>query len=120
MSLPQSPATLFGDVDDVDAAGPRSEQKLPAVEVAGPFAAVAMEQSIDRMLDYIIPLRLVASVQIGQRVRVPLGRGNKPRHGYVVEIRPETHFKNPSKLKSIHAIDDQRILVPPQLMELAV
>src|SRR5580700_161936 len=49
-----------------------------AVEpAAGPFAGVALEQGIDRVLDYSIPPRLAGQVQVGQAVRVPLGRGNK-------------------------------------------
>jgi primosomal protein N' (replication factor Y) len=120
MSIPDTPATLFGTVDELDADAARPQPAATTAVVTGPFAAVALEQSIDRMLDYVIPPRLVAAVQIGQRVRVPLGRGNKPRHGYVVDVRPETRFKDPAKVKSILAVDDQRVLVPPQLMELAV
>ena len=52
-------------------------EPLPKVE--GPFAGVALEQSIDRVLDYAIPPRLRASVQVGQRVRVPLGKKQPAR-----------------------------------------
>jgi primosomal protein N' (replication factor Y) len=82
----------------------------------GPFAAVALEQSVDRELDYAIPPRLVAHLRVGQRVRVPLGRKNKPVKGYVVSIRPTTTYP---KIKRLTAIDDDRILVPPKLMALA-
>ena len=120
--------TLFGPADLDDEAGSLAARKAakraaktpsgPPPE--GPFAAVAIEQSIDRMLDYAIPPRLVPMLKIGQRVRVPLGRGNKPSHGYVVSVRPTTDYANPHKIKSLLAIDDQRVLVPPTLMELAV
>ena len=46
---------------------------LPDAPQAGPFAAVALEQSVDKLLDYTIPPKLVASLAIGQRVRMPLG-----------------------------------------------
>ena len=55
----------------------------------GPFAAVALERGIDRTLDYRIPPALAADLQIGQRVRVPLGRKNRPARGYVVGIHAE-------------------------------
>jgi primosomal protein N' (replication factor Y) len=82
----------------------------------GPFAVVALEQSIDRCLDYAIPAALVPSIKISQRVRVPLGRNNRPSSGYVVDIHPTTSFPN---IKKLLRIEDERVLVPPKLMDLA-
>ena len=82
----------------------------------GPFAAIAIEQSIDKMLDYSIPARLLPQLKVGQRVKVPLGRRNKPTAGYVVAIREQSDYP---KIKRLLAIDDARVLVPPRLMELA-
>src|SRR5688572_7602868 len=82
----------------------------------GPFAAVAIERSLDRVLDYAIPKGLVPLVRVGQRVRVPLGRNNKPVLGYVVAINADTDYP---KVKPLTAIDDERVLLPPALMELA-
>ena len=87
-----------------------------AVDSRGPFAAVALEQSVDKTLDYQIPARLAASLRIGQRVRVPLGRNNRPAHGYVVAIRLASEYP---KIKPLTAIDDDRVLITPSLMELA-
>src|SRR4051812_10663858 len=118
--MPDDPVpTLFGplELDEKPAAVRRA---LPADMLGGPFAAVAIEQSIDKTLDYVVPPRLVPSIQIGQRVQVPLGRKNKPAHGYVVAVKTTTDYADPSKLKSLLGIDDQRVLVPPSLMELAV
>jgi primosomal protein N' (replication factor Y) len=82
----------------------------------GPFAGVAIEQSVDKVLDYSIPARLKPLVQVGQRVRVPLGRGNKIVDGYVVSIHPTSSHP---KLKPLNAIADERVLVAPKMMELA-
>ncbi len=82
----------------------------------GPFAAVALEQSIDRLLDYAIPARLLPLLEAGHRVRVPLGRGNKPAYGYVVSIHPTSEYP---KIKLLSGIEDDRVLVSPRLMELA-
>ena len=40
----------------------------------GPFAGVAIEQSIDKSLDYAIPPKLLPQIKVGQRVRVQLGQ----------------------------------------------
>lgn len=89
---------------------------MPRVPEAGPFAGVAMEQSVDRVLDYTIPPRLVTSLRVGQRVKVPLGRNNKSALGYVVSIRPVSEYP---KTKPIAAIDDDRVLVDGPLLDLA-
>ncbi len=82
----------------------------------GPFAAVAMENALDKTLDYAIPSAFLSRLQVGQRVRVPLGRKNRPAHGYVVAIHPTTTYP---KIKPLMGIDDERVLINPQLMELA-
>ena len=63
------------------------ESQPTAAAAAGPFAGVAIEQSIDRVLDYSVPKKLLAALHVGQRVRVPLGRNNRPAHGFVVRLR---------------------------------
>ncbi|HWE95850.1 MAG TPA: primosomal protein N' [Tepidisphaeraceae bacterium] len=102
--------TLFRELPDPQAAEPAEPPH------AGPFAAVALEQSIDRSLDYAVPAGLVASLKVGQRVRVPLGKGNRPAFGYVVSIHPTTAYP---RIKRMLNIDDERELVGPELMELA-
>ncbi len=100
---------LFGQLDEsTDAA------KEP--QPSGPYAAVALENSLDRELDYAIPERLVDHLHVGQRVRVPLGRGNRAQTGYVVGIRQTTNYP---RIKSLLAIDDERVLIDEKLMNLA-
>lgn len=103
-------SSLFPALDLPEAPAPEQ----PAQE--GPFAAVALENSLDRELDYSIPPRLVSQLQVGQRVRVPLGRSNRAQLGYVVAIRQTTRHP---KVKPLLAIDDERVLINPKLMELA-
>jgi primosomal protein N' (replication factor Y) len=100
--------TLFGQADAVAAEAPAAAE--------GPFAAVALEQGIDRTLDYAIPPRLRPSLRPGQRVKVPLGRANRQTYGYVVSIHPTSDYP---KIKNVSAIEDDRVLVNPPLMELA-
>jgi primosomal protein N' (replication factor Y) len=84
--------------------------------VEGPFAAVAIEQAIDKTLDYAIPKALVGSVLVGQRVRVPLGKNNRPSSGYVVGISGTSNYP---RIKKLIQIEDERVLIPPGLMELS-
>ena len=96
------------------------ESLFPGSETAtkpvGPFASVAIEDSLDKLLDYSVPARLAASLRVGQRVRVPLGRGNRPALGYVIAIGEETTYP---RIKPVMAIDDERVLLAPPMMRLA-
>ncbi len=67
----------------LDAPAPAAAPREP-----GPYAGVALEHSIDKSLDYAIPAGLVSSLKVGQRVRVPLGRNNRPAFGYVIAVAP--------------------------------
>ncbi len=53
---------------------------------AARYVAVAVDQALDMDLSYGIPPEFVSVVQIGSRVRVPLGRGNRPVNGTVLAI----------------------------------
>lgn len=101
--------SLFGEID-------RDGGKAPEEAPVGPFAAVALENSLDRELDYSIPPRLIDLLRVGQRVRVPLGRKNRPQLGYVVAIRDTTTYP---RIKPLLAIDDERVLIDEKLMALA-
>ena len=57
---------LFGQIE--------VEEAAESAGVEGPFAAVALEQGIDRLLDYSIPKSMVEALRVGQLVKVPLGR----------------------------------------------
>ena len=100
--------TLFADSDE--------QTHHEAEPPQGPFASVALEQSIDRTLDYAIPPALLDTAQVGQRVRVPLGKNNRPSTGYIVAIHPTTTYP---RIKNLSRIEDQRVLISPPLMELA-
>ena len=66
--------TWFGIADD-DSASP-----------SGPFAGVVFNRPIEQVLTYRVPGRLKRIIQPGQRVRVPLGRGDRLAVGYCVRV----------------------------------
>jgi primosomal protein N' (replication factor Y) len=100
----------------MDTLFPKLKAQENAEMAQGPFASVAMEDSLDKLLDYSIPQRLVSQIQVGQRVKVPLGRTNRPRFGYVIRIHDSSDYP---KIKPLAAIADDRVLLTPSMMELA-
>jgi primosomal protein N' (replication factor Y) len=85
--------------------------------VEGPFAGVVFNRPVDRVFSYRIPARLRAMVVPGQRVGVPLGRGNKPAMGYCVRVDDSAEV-DPSRVKAvIEALDDPP-LIDASMLEL--
>jgi primosomal protein N' (replication factor Y) len=106
MSLPEQ--TLFG-IEEIELAA-------PAGRVTGPVAAVALEDSLDKLLDYSIPSRWLTRIAVGQRVRVPLGKRNRPVCAYVVAVKDGSDYP---RVKDLIDIEDERVLVTPGLLELS-
>ncbi len=81
------------------------------------YARVAIERGIDRMdgLTY----GAEESVRLGQHVTVPVGRGNTPTAGYVIEVGGEELLDgyDPSKVKGVLAYSSA--VLPESLVELA-
>lgn len=100
----QTQQNLFGDespweVDD-------AELRTVAVVV---FASGPQEE-----YDYLVPDTLLDVVQAGCRVKVPLGRGNRPMTGYCVRL--ETKPLGARRLKEIEdCLDDVPLVRPPLL-----
>src|ERR1700743_1295482 len=90
--------------------------EVPQEKRVGPFAGVAIEKSLDKVLDDAIPAKLVGEIRVGQRVRVPLGRNNRPTTGYVIAIKSVSDYP---KIKKVSAVEDARVLINPKLMALA-
>jgi primosomal protein N' (replication factor Y) (superfamily II helicase) len=67
-------------------------------------------------LDYLVPDALRAEVEPGRRVRVPLGRGNRPVVGYCVRV--ENRPAGRRRLKPVEAIVDSRTLLSPAMLRL--
>lgn len=87
--------------------------------IAG-FVQVAPEQGIDLsggVLTYALPEAL-KDVRVGQRVMVPLGRGNKPVSGYVVSLRHQGKV-DMKRIKQVLGRDPHSISLPSALIELA-
>lgn len=84
------------------------------------FADVAIERGIDLSssgLTYRVP-RTLEPLAVGQRVVVPLGRGNRGATGYVVRLQDSAEL-DPKKIKPITKLAPGGVSLPPRLVELA-
>lgn len=105
--MPKDQRTLF-DTDptpwDVDAAGDRLIARV--VVPVGPL----------RPLDYLVPDGLREQIEVGRRVKVPLGGGDRLVTGYCVELDHGAHAHR--RLKEIAALVDRRNLLSPAMLRL--
>ncbi len=91
----------------------------PAMNGEGPFAGVVFNRPIDQVFSYRIPEPLQAAVRPGQRVKVPLGRGNKPAVGYCVSVDAQApEGLEPSRVKDVLEALDDPPLIDASMLEL--
>ena len=69
-------------------------------------ATVVFSEGVDGAFDYLVPSQLCGQLSAGQRVQVPLGRGNRLVTGYCVQV--ENRAAGRRTLKSVQAILDPR------------
>jgi primosomal protein N' (replication factor Y) len=86
------------------------------------FVQVAVERGVDRYPDgltYSVPATL-ADVREGDRVSVPLGRGNATVDGYVVQRGGAELLGSldPARAKPLHGRDESAMPLPSQLLAL--
>ncbi len=85
----------------------------------GPFVGVVVNRPIEQVLTYRVPERLAGAILPGQRVRVPLGRGDRMATGYCVRVdeSPPPDL-GPVKLKDVAEILDAVPLIDARMLEL--
>ncbi len=89
----------------------------PPTAQGGPFVRVALERGLDHPagLTYALP-HSMRDARIGERVEAPLGRGDKPAHGYIVEVIAAPGL-DAAKIKPI--LRRTGVALPATLVELA-
>ncbi len=75
-------------------------------------------KNVDRVFQYRIPSELASDIQVGSRVLVPFGKGDKERKGYVVSISTIPSFA-PEKIKLIRSVVPGAVSVQEQMILLA-
>ncbi len=85
------------------------------------YARVAIERGLDLMggLSYRVPAPMRDELRVGQRVTVPVGRGDAPTAGYVIEVggRELLDGYDPRRVKAVSGTSPT--VLPASLMELA-
>ena len=79
-------------------------------------AEVVFNLPLERPYTYAIPDELRQLIQAGQRVRAPLGRGNRSVVGYCVAVKAADSAQR--KLKPITELLDRDPLLDPGMLEL--
>ena len=80
---------------------------------AGPFAGIVFNRPIEQVLSYHVPSRLERIIRPGQRVRVPLGQGNKLTIGYCVQVDDAA----PADIDGLRIKDVEEVLDPSPLID---
>lgn len=87
--------------------------------VDGPYAGVVFNRPLEQVFSYRIPPALVEYVIPGQRVRVPLGKGNTAAVGYCVRVdQALPQGLEPSKVKKVLEALDNPPLIDRAMLEL--
>lgn len=81
------------------------------------IAVAAAVYSIDRPFDYKIPPHMADRVQVGMRVAVPFGRGNRLSDGIVLALGEQA---NVDDLKPIQTVLDREPVLTPENIQLAL
>ncbi len=85
------------------------------------WVRVAVERGVDRYpdgLSYGVPSRLLP-LDVGSRVTVPLGRGDTPTPGWVIDVEDDPPTLPGGDVKQVHDRDEASIALPEDLVELA-
>ena len=83
---------------------------------------VAVENTtyvFDKLFDYLVPSAFTDLVQVGKRVLIPFGRGNKKKQGIIFELSPVSDDIPVEKLKSICSVLDDEPVLSKELLKLA-
>lgn len=89
--------------------------------MTGRYANVIIDiahESVDKSFQYLIPDNLMDSLEVGDCVEVPFGKGNTLRNAYVVEITDKCDYP-PEKMKSVRQILSDMVSVEQDAMRIA-
>lgn len=88
------------------------------------IAGVAVDNTVyhfDKIFDYVIPNTLVSTVQVGCRVLVPFGRGNKKRQGMVMYLSDaKSKALDVSDLKEVSSALDSEPVITEEMVKMAL
>ncbi len=74
--------------------------------------------AVDRPFQYRVPRELEGRLSVGERVKVPFGKGNTLRDGYIIGFSGEPSC-DPDKIKEIREAEEDGTAAPVQLIRMA-
>lgn len=72
----------------------------------------------DKLFTYLIPEKYRENIDLGMRVLVPFGRGNKLLEGIILNIKEDINF-NANRLKEITRVIDESSTLSKEMLELS-
>ena len=74
--------------------------------------------AVDRVFQYEVPEELFGKLSLGMKVRIPFGRGNTVRDGYIIGFTEKPDY-DPEKIKQVQAVEEEAMPIEGQLIQLA-
>src|SRR6516165_4098693 len=91
----------------------------PSGTAEGLYAGVVFNRPLDQVFTYRVPPHLRGAIRLGQRLRVPLGRGDKATVGYCVQLGTTApQAIDGVRLKNVMAVLDDPPLIDASMLEL--
>ena len=75
-------------------------------------------EALDKVFQYRVPFSLWEEVRTGSRVRIPFGRGNHIREGYVISLGEEARYEV-DKIKDILSLAEDALPMESQMIQMA-
>ncbi len=75
-------------------------------------------EALDKVFQYRVPFSLQGDIKTGSRVRIPFGRGNQEREGYVISLSKESNYP-PERIKEIIGLSPNAVPMESQMIEMA-
>ncbi len=75
-------------------------------------------EKLDRAFQYAVPKELEPLVDVGVRVNVPFGKGNKIIEAYIIEVTDVCNY-DPEKIKNIISISDKMVPLEAKKIKIA-
>jgi primosomal protein N' (replication factor Y) len=91
----------------------------PPVPETGGFVRVALDAPVFRGFDYHFPESLGGHFFPGQRVLVPVGKGDRKTVGFVTQRLDRSRIRPGMRIKSVAAVLDHKPLMTPTVYRLA-
>ncbi|MDO4977186.1 MAG: primosomal protein N' [Eubacteriales bacterium] len=75
-------------------------------------------EALDKVFQYRVPFSLQEAIRPGVKVRIPFGKGNQEREGYVIHLSEKSNYPE-EKMKDILSLSKNAVPMESQMIEMA-